>query len=246
MINEVAFHPTMSDVFVNAALLRADGARKLGEIVPGWNVEVLKLPFGGSKKIGVVLRKQGSKYTSLSVTLDRYSAKANSFKIDILGKHTPRNVSHWAFDDTTDFEDIDSGKKKWEDLIPPLPSKLTAADLYHFLIMKAGMTLVTTAQAPGGMMTWQRLEKKPGVVVFLWDKKNKQAINNHEIDVGDTHVDVDGMDFDWDDNKALRREFGYLENKALVAAPARKPYIKKGLLDALPTAKNIAKNRNKL
>lgn len=241
-LQEVAFHPTMRDVYIGAERLLGEGSKKIGEIVPGWQVEILPLQRDG---IGFLVRKAGAKYTSMSVNMKKYSQKANSYKIDILGKHTEENATTFALYDA-DREALLYRTKKWDDIVPPLPKSITAASLYHFLIMKLGMTLVTTAQAPGGMITWQRLEKMPGVVVFLWDKNKKQAINNHEIDIGDTHVDVDGLEDGWEVATLRPKHFGYLENKALVAAPARKPYIKKSFAAVLPTAKNIAKNRSKL
>ena len=255
-LQEVAFHPTMREVYIVDERFLGTGSKKIGELVPGWQVELLPMHRG---EIAILVRKVGAQYTSMSVNMKKYSQKANSYKIDILGKHTVDNLSHRALSRLTLTNQtegrngippipmsMDELRAKWDQLVPPLPKSITAASLYHFLITKLGMTLVTTAQAPGGMITWQRLEKMPGVVVFLWDKRKKQAINNHEIDVGDTHVDVDGMDGSWDDIQANHKEFGYLENKALVAAPARKPYIKKSFAAVLPTAKNIAKNRSKL
>ena len=67
-----------------------------------------------------------------------------------------------------------------------------AADLYAFLILKLGITLVSdNKQSEGGYKVWQELERRYGrkINVHGFDTKTDQGVNVTTQDEPDTHVD---------------------------------------------------------
>jgi GNAT superfamily N-acetyltransferase len=67
-----------------------------------------------------------------------------------------------------------------------------AADLYAFLILNQGLTLVSdNKQSEGGYRVWQELEKRYGKTINVhgFDTKTDQGVNVTTRDEPDTHVD---------------------------------------------------------
>jgi hypothetical protein len=66
-----------------------------------------------------------------------------------------------------------------------------AADLYAFLILNQGLTLVSdNKQSTGGYRVWQELEKRyKNINIHGFDTKTNQGVNVTTQDEPDTHVD---------------------------------------------------------
>ena len=71
-------------------------------------------------------------------------------------------------------------------------NRYRAADLYAFLILSRGLTLVSdNKQSEGGYRVWQELEKRYGneINVHGFDTRTDQGVNVTTQDEPDTHVD---------------------------------------------------------
>jgi len=77
-----------------------------------------------------------------------------------------------------------------------------ATTVYAYLIKNKNYTLWSTdAQTKGGKTIWEKLAKIPGILVFAWDDKKKEAISldKHDLfgetDLYDTDVEYDEKKF---------------------------------------------------
>lgn len=77
-----------------------------------------------------------------------------------------------------------------------------ATKVYAYLIKNKNYTLWSTdAQTKGGKTIWEKLAKIPGILVFAWDDKKKEAISLDkndlfgETDLYDTDVEYDEKKF---------------------------------------------------
>ena len=71
-------------------------------------------------------------------------------------------------------------------------NKYRAADLYAFLVLNRGLTLVSdNKQSEGGYRVWQELEKRYGnrINIHGFDTNTDQGVNVTTKDEPDTHVD---------------------------------------------------------
>jgi len=71
-------------------------------------------------------------------------------------------------------------------------NKYRAADLYAFLVLSRGLTLVSdNKQSAGGYRVWQELEKRYGneINIHGFDTNTDQGVNVTTQDEPDTHVD---------------------------------------------------------
>ena len=99
-------------------------------------------------------------------------------------------------------------------------NQVRAADLYAFLILDRGLTLVSdNKQSEGGYRVWQELEQRyKNINVHGFDTKTNEPVNVTTQDEPDTHVDRDDI------KKAgpqMKRELGSISRDLRFVASAR-------------------------
>jgi hypothetical protein len=78
-------------------------------------------------------------------------------------------------------------------------NRIKASDLYHYIVVKLGYTLVSDRlQSPGGQRVWQDLERRyhQSVEVYGLDDNTGQVVNISSLDDTETHVPADQLDKD--------------------------------------------------